>query len=265
MSSTLSEFGRGALSDFTGGPRSADVSEDLGGGILVSRDSRPLESPRKLLAGLSTFSRAESAVHRGGSSRARSRPDRRSRSEALKRSLELGSRRSLPGNSRDLSPGLSSRFGSGRRESLPSRLSLPSLASLRSPYRGGGCLSSIRWGGIGASGRLGRLLDLSSKELGAVLLDESGRLGAFADIVAAFASLSRRICSLRSRTSDLRVSLTAGAAGTEVFGSATTSTEAGLAAVAFGVEVLASSTSPSSTSAVVIGFGVAAPWELIYH
>jgi hypothetical protein len=134
ISSCLSELTKGNLSGLTGGPRSADVAEDLGGGILESRDKRPFVSARALFASLSAFSR-DSAVHRGGGSgRTRSRAERESRSEARPNSLGPGSRRSLPGNSRDLSPVLSSRFGSGKRESL---LSLRSRPSLRSLCRGG--------------------------------------------------------------------------------------------------------------------------------
>lgn len=237
--------------------------------MLASRDKRPAVSPRALLAALSAFSRAESAVHRGGGSgRARSRAGGGSLSEALEKSLRPGSRRSLPGNSRDLSPGLSSRLESGRRGSLlslASLLSLPSLPSLRSPCRGGWCLSSIRWEGIGASGRLGRLLDRSGKVLGVTFREDSERPVTLADVAAAFASLSRRCCSLLARTSDLRGSATVGAAGVNGLGSVVVSTGvAGLAVLAFAtvVEVLASSTSPSSTSAVVGGFGVDTPREL---
>src|SRR6187402_3915460 len=88
-----------------GVPRSDKVPDALGGGI--SRDNRPLSAPRAIVA-LSAFSRADSAVQRGGGSgRTRSRSTPR-RSEDLPKSLEFGSmgRRSLLGNSRSLSPSL---------------------------------------------------------------------------------------------------------------------------------------------------------------
>ena len=264
MSSCLSELTRGNLSGLIEGPRSADAAEDLGGGI-VSRDKRPLVSPRALLASLSAFSRGESAVHRGGGSgRTRSRAATGSRSGARPKSLGPGSRRSLLGNSRGLSPGLSSRFGSCKRESLPS-LSLLSLPSLRSPCRGGWCLSNMRCEGIGASGRLGRVEDRSGKEVGATFLDDSARPVMLVDVAAAFAScFSRKCCSLRSKTSDFRGSLAVGA-GVEGLDSAVVSTGVPdfdvLAFVAL-TDALASSTSPSSTSAVVGALGVDTPREL---
>ena len=270
MSSCLSRFTNGNLSVFVEGKRSADAAEDLGGGILVSRDKRPLESPRALFASLSAFSRGESAVHRGGGSgRIRSRAGRGSRSDARPNSLGPGSRRSPLENSRDLSPGLSNRFGSGIRGSLPSLTSLISLTSLRSPCRGGWCLSSIRWEGIGASGRLGRFEDRSGKELGVAFLDDSGRPGVLVDVAAAFASCrSRNICSLRARTSDFGVSLAEEVAGAEGLASAVVSREVedlvALELVVL-VDALASSTSPSSTSVVAGAFGVETPRELRYN
>lgn len=81
------------------------------------------------------------------------------------------------------------------------------------------------------------------------------------DVAAAFASFSRRCCSLLSRISDLRGSLPAGRTVIVDLESAAVSTAAGLVVVAFGA-VLASSTSPSSTSAAVGAFGVDTPREL---
>ena len=133
-----------------------------------------------------------------------------------------------------------------------------SRPSLRSLSRGG--WFRARCGGIGASGRFGRLLDRSGK-LGVAFLDKSERPGIVEDAAAAFASFSRRCCSLLSRTSDFRGSLAAGEAVMEDLDSAAVSTEAGFVVGAFAV-VLASSTSPSSISAAVGAFGVETPREL---
>jgi hypothetical protein len=122
----------------------------------------------------------------------------------------------------------------------------------------------MRCGGIGASGRFGRLLDRSGNKLELAFLNDSERLNK-ADVAAAFASFSRRCCSLLSRTSDFRGSLATDVAAIDDLASAAASVGAGLVvvpSVALTAEVFASSTSPSSTSAVVVAFGVDKPWEL---
>jgi hypothetical protein len=123
----------------------------------------------------------------------------------------------------------------------------------------------MRCEGIGASGRLGRLLDRSGRELGVTFLDDSERLGMLVDVAAALDSFSRSICSLLSRTSDFRGSVTAEAPGVEGLGSAVVSAGVGMVVpvLAAVMEVFASSTSPSSTSAVVGAFGVDTPTELM--
>ena len=59
----------GILSELTGYPRSIDVADVLGGSMPPSRDKRPLWSDsRGPFPARSWFSRADSAVHRGGGS-----------------------------------------------------------------------------------------------------------------------------------------------------------------------------------------------------
>lgn len=76
------------------------------------------------------------------------------------------------------------------------------------------------------------------------------------------ASFSRNICSLRTKTSDLRVSAGGVVTDSEVLSSdAAVSVIVGLAGVS-AVPDLLSSTSPSSTSAADTRLGVEAPVEL---